>query len=621
MLKATQDSNTIKIITPLGKDTLHLTRFDAHEGISQPFRYDVLMYTNGVEIDPKSLIGQSVTISLLMNKDGSVVERFFNGIVSELRSLGQRTPKEADGELFRDYSATILPASWLMNHRVNCRIFQNVSVLDIAKTLFDEHKVKFLSKLKKTYPAYEYCVQYQESDWSFISRLFEQEGIFHFFEHDKTKHSIVLADDTSAYQPCDEAKVKYSSGSLAESHVHHWNSGLNITPGKYTQKGYDLQKPKLLPEGSRAEGSVIPNQSNYEVFEYAGEGKFTDRAQSIANVRLEELQKETQTRVGAGNCRSFAPGRTFEFSDHDDKSEIGQGYLITKVSISASIHSQTGASQTSNDTITNSFNCVPKDVIYRPTVLTPKPVIHGVQTAVVTGESGDEIHIDKYGRVKVQFHWDREGKKDSKSSCWIRVSQTWAGKRWGAFFFPRVGQEVLVEFINGDPDQPIIIGAVYNADLMPPYDLPANKTQSGIKSRSTKTGSDTNFNELRFEDDKGNELVMLHAEKDHHLNVENDQVDWVGNDRATTIDNNETVTIAKDRNTKIDGSDTLKIAKKLTIDVGQEISLKTGGSSITMKSDGTITIKGKNVTVDGGANTTVKGGAQVVVKGGTVAIN
>ncbi|GLQ31860.1 type VI secretion system Vgr family protein [Litoribrevibacter albus] len=619
MQKATQDANSIKIATPLGKDTLHLTRFDANEGISQAFRFEALMYTNGVEIDPKALIGQSVTVSLLMNKDGKVVDRFFNGIVSELKSLGQRAPNEADGALYKDYSATIVPTSWLMNHRVNCRIFQNLSVKDIAKKLFDEHGVKFSSKLKKTYPTYEYCVQYQESDWAFISRLLEQEGIFYFFEHEQNKHTLVMADDASVYEPCEEAKVKHATGSLAESHVHQWSSGLNITPGKYSQKGYDHEKPQNLPQGSRADGSLIPNQANYEVFEYEAESKFNERTQNIANVRLESLQKDIHTRIASSNCRSFTAGKTFEFSDHEDKGEIGQGYVITKLSMSASVLSQTGSSQSSEQTIINHFNCVPKNVIYRPAIKTPKPIIHGVQTAVVTGESGDEIHIDKYGRVKVQFHWDREGKKDSKSSCWIRVSQTWAGKRWGAFFFPRVGQEVLVEFLNGDPDQPIIIGAVYNADLMPPYDLPANKTQSGIKTRSTKTGSDTNFNELCFEDDKGNELIMLHAEKDHHLKVKNDQVDWIGNDRKTTIDSNETVTIAKDRNTKIDGGDTLKIAKKLTIEAGQEISLKTGGASITMKSDGTITIKGNKVTVEG-ATTNVKG-SQVVIKGGTVAIN
>ncbi|GAA3918610.1 type VI secretion system tip protein VgrG [Litoribacillus peritrichatus] len=619
MLKATQDANTIKITTPLGKDTFYLTSFNSFECISQLFRHEVVMYTNGVEIDPKALIGKSVTVSLLMNQDGAVVERFFNGIVSELRSLGQRTPNEAEGNLYRDYAATVVPTSWLMLHRVNSRIFQNLTVKDIVSKLFGEHSVKFIDKLKNTYPPYEYCVQYEESDWDFVSRLLEQEGIFYFFEHANDKHSLVLADDVSAYEPCDENKVKHFSGSLAESHISLWNAGLNITPGKYTHKGYDLEKPQALPEASRADGSLISNQANYEVFEYEAESEFSDRSQAIANVRLEGLQKDVQTRLGASNCRSFIPGRTFEFLDHEDKSEIGKGYLLTKVILSATVANQTGANQGAEQSITNSFQCVPKDVAYRPAPSLPKPIIHGVQTAVVTGESGDEIHIDKYGRVKVQFHWDREGKKDSKSSCWIRVSQTWAGKRWGAFFFPRVGQEVLVEFLNGDPDQPIIIGAVYNADLMPPYDLPANKTQSGIKTRSTKTGSDANFNELRFEDDKGKELVMLHAEKDHHLNVENDQIDWVGNDRTTTIDNNDTVTIAKDRNSKIDGSDTLKIAKKLTIDAGQEISLKTGGASITMKSDGTISIKGKNVTVEG-AQTAVKG-SQVTIKGGTVAIN
>ena len=241
----------------------------------------------------------------------------------------------------------------------------------------------------------------------------------------------------------------------------------------------------------------------------------------------------------------------------------------------------------------NSFECVPSDTSYRPTALRNKPLINGVQTAVVTGDAGDEILVDKYGRVKVQFHWDREGQNDSKSSCWIRVAQNWAGNKWGAFFFPRVGQEVLVDFINGDPDQPIISGAIYNADLMPPYTLPDKKTQSGIKSHSTKQGAADNFNELRFEDEKGKELLFFQAEKDHELNVKNNQTDTVGNNRITQVNNDDTSTIVNNQ--------TIDVGKTLNITAGTEIVLTAGGASITMSSSGAIDIKGTNITVNGTA--------------------
>uniref|UniRef100_UPI004047857A type VI secretion system Vgr family protein n=1 Tax=Rheinheimera sp. TaxID=1869214 RepID=UPI004047857A len=267
--------------------------------------------------------------------------------------------------------------------------------------------------------------------------------------------------------------------------------------------------------------------------------------------------------------------------------------------IESTASSQTGAKKSAQQQISNTFYCVPKEVAYRPRLSAAKPVIHGVQTATVTCKGSEEISIDELGRVTVKFHWDRSAVKDNESSCAIRVSQTWAGKNWGAFFYPRRDQEVLVEFLNGDPDQPIIIGAVYNSDHMPPYALPTDKTQSGIKSRSTKGGGAANFNEIRFEDKKGEELFYLHGEKDFELQVEHNQTDMVGNDRTTTVKGNDTETVNKDRKNSVDGSDTLKVGKKLLIDAGDAITIKTGAASISMKSDGSIDIKGVNITIKG----------------------
>ncbi|WDE03281.1 type VI secretion system tip protein VgrG [Thalassomonas viridans] len=598
MQKATQESNVISIDTPLGKDVLYLTRFVADEAMSQPFIYNVFMYTVGTQIGLKDLVGKKVCISL-RSAEGSGNMRYFHGVVSSLQSLGMRTSDTEVAQDYIDYRATVVPSISLMAKRSNCRIYQNLSVLDIVADLFGQHQVTFSDKTMKAYPKYDYCVQYQESDFAFISRLLQQEGIFYFFEHSDSEHKLVLADDITAYKKCAEDKVRCFSGHLAQPHIGHWQGGLGMVSGGYAQKGYDFEQPGLFPAGNKADAS-LPSQQNYEVYEYLGESEFNKRPQPYANVRLEALQKDMHQAIGQGDCRSFAVGKFFTFADHEDSRYKGKSYLLTRMRVSATQPNQSGAAQSSAIAVySNDFECVPKDTPYRPEGKFTKPVIYGVQTAVVTGDPGDEQHIDKYGRVKVQFHWDREGKFNGDSSCWIRVAQNWAGNKWGAFFFPRVGQEVLVEFINGDPDQPIISGAVYNADLMPPYALPAKKTQSGIKSHSTKQGGADNFNEVRFEDDKGKELLFFQAEKDHELKVKNDQKDNIGNNRLTEIVNNNTLKVGKDRFTEIGNEDSLHVGKVFNLEAGSEIILKTGSASITMSSDGSINIKGTEVKING----------------------
>ena len=581
MQKATQNNNIINISTPLGKDALYLTSFSANEAISQLFSFTASMYTIGTKISLDDLVGKPVCISL-RNALSSGAVRYFHGIVSHIESGATRTAASDIQSEYTDYHAVIVPTVQFLQKRSNCRIYQEKSVIDIVSELYGEYGVAFTDKTTKTYAKYNYCVQYHESDFAFVSRLLQQEGIFYFFEHTLSAHTLVLGDDVSAYAKCAEAEVRFFSGSIAESHVSNWQRGLSMVSGGFQQKGYDFEAPTNLPTGKKKAGD-LPSQANYEIYDYVGESEINKRAQPFAIEQLEALQKDMHKSTGQGDCRSFSTGKLFSFSDHEDSRQIGDGYLLTAISLSASQPNQSGANQSGVHIYANHFECVPETTIYRPSVTINKPLINGVQTAVVTGDPGDEQHIDKYGRVKVQFHWDREGQNDSKSSCWIRVSQNWAGNKWGAFFFPRVGQEVLVEFINGDPDQPIISGAVYNADLMPPYTLPAKKTQSGIKSHSTKKGGADNFNELRFEDDKGKELLFFQAEKDHELKVKNDQNDTIMNDRLSDIGNNDTV----------------KVGKILNIEAGSEIVLKTGGASITMKSSGAIEIKGTNIKING----------------------
>ncbi|WP_394203309.1 type VI secretion system Vgr family protein [Shewanella waksmanii] len=634
MLKATQANNIISIQTPLGKDALYLTHLSADEAISQLFSITVSMYAVGTSISLPSLVGKSVTIAL-RNAFSSGAVRYFNGVVSHMESAGMRTAASDVSEDYIDYQAVIVPAAALMQKRTNCRIYQNLSVVDIVSDLFGQHSVSFQDKTTKTYPKYDYCVQYQESDYDFVVRLLQQEGIFYFFEHSASAHTLVLADDITAYKKCAEDQVRCYSGHLSESHVVHWQGGLSMVSGAYTQKGYDFEQPSLFPLGSISQ-SELPAQSALEVFDYIGESEINKRPQPYANSQLEAVQKDMYKCSGQSDCRSFAVGQFFTFKDHEDSQYKGQSFVVTAMRTSATQANQSGASQSqSNCVYKNDFECVPKSTPYRPSNLQRKPLINGVQTAIVTGDAGDEQHIDKFGRVKVQFHWDREGTFDGKSSCWIRVAQNWAGNKWGAFFFPRVGQEVLVEFINGDPDQPIVSGAVYNADLMPPYALPAKKTQSGIKTRSTKEGAADNFNELRFDDEKGKELLFLQAEKDHQLNVKNDQFDTIGRDRigevgnddrltigndaAIDVANNVALTVGKDRLSDIASNDKLTVGKTLNIEAGKEIVLKTGSACIKLSSDGAISIEGTNIKVKG-TNVKVDGTA-IALKAAQIKLN
>ena len=590
----TQFNNTITISTPLGDDVLYLTRFSAQEAISQLFSISASTYTLGTRISLDDLIGQPVSIKL-KGGDSLLIplpDRYFHGVVSYVECSGARTASAGENEDFLDYHLTIQPTAAFMKKRSNCRIYQSKSVIDIVTDLFGQHNVQFKDLTTSSYPKYDYCVQYQESDLDFVTRLLQLEGIFYYFEHTSEAHTLLLVDSATAYEKCSQSLVKCYSGSLSVPHVASWQGGLSMVNGAFLQKGYDFKQPKKFPTGDNAIASM-PSQEKYEIYDYIGESEYNKRAKPAANIRLEALQKDKYRFTGQGDCRSFIVGKTFTFSDHEDSRYIGKSFLITSLRSQGTQPNQTGASQFNGEIYRNSFECVPSDVPYRPTALRNKPLINGVQTAVVTGDAGDEILVDKYGRVKVQFHWDREGQNDSKSSCWIRVAQNWAGNKWGAFFFPRVGQEVLVDFINGDPDQPIISGAVYNADLMPPYTLPDKKTQSGIKTHSTKQGAASNFNELRFEDDKGKELLFFQAEKDHQLNVKNDQTDTVGNNRVTQINNDDTATIVNNQ--------TIDVGKILNITAGTEIVLTTGGASITMSSSGAIDIKGTNITINGSA--------------------
>jgi len=537
----TQENRFLSITTPLGKDALLLASLVGTEAISAPFRFDVELLSDRVaKIDLKQLVGQKVTITI---SDAGGKPRYINGVVSSASQGG------AD-DVFKSYRAEIVPTLALLRHRVDVRIFQRKSVTDIIEQVFkDAGLTDYKMQTNATYGPLDYCVQYNESDFVFVSRLMEENGIFYFFQHEQTKHTLVLADQSSAHKPCpDQEKARYqrtAGGALEDDVIIAWETRREFRSGKVTLSDYNFETPSSSLLVNDPTTVRIADNDKYELYAYPGEYVKKGDGDTLARLRMQAEEVNSVVAVGGSSCRTFASGYRFTLTEHFD-SAVNGDYVLTEVSHNASVGSYArDSSDHSEARYSNRFTCIPFATPYRPDRLTPRPAVHGVQPAIVVGESGEEIWVDKYGRVKVQFFWDRAGKKNAQSSCWVRVAQPWAGKQWGFVQLPRIGQEVLVAFEEGNPDRPIIVGSVYNAEQMPPYTLPDNQTQSGIKTRSSKGGGADNFNELRFEDKKGSEEILIHAERTLTTEVEVDEVRTIGHDRTTTIERNDSKTIKK----------------------------------------------------------------------------
>ena len=660
----TQTGRWLTLDTPLGADALIPTAFRGEEALSRPFSFDVEAISTKQTIAAKDLLGKSATVSV---RRPSGDPRLFNGIVTAF-SAG---PILRSG--YRQYALTLSPWLWLLDRTTDCRVFQSKSVKDIASTLFgDAGFSDYRFKLQGGTATRDYCVQYDESDFAFLSRLFEREGIFYYFEHAQDSHVLVIADQKSAYADCSDSSVAYRQGAPQTDALHEWRPGWSFVSGKWVLGDYDFEKPSVDITGSAATVLPVPAFSSWERYDYPGRHSAKADGDNAAKLRMEADEALHPHVFGCGTYAGFRPGATFTLAEHPVSDETGQSYALVSVRHEAAdnthfttaLNGAPGA-EAPRPYYRNSFACLPATVTFRPQPLTPHPVMRGPQTALVVGPSGEEIHCDSYGRVRVQFPWDRLGAKDDKSSCWIRVAQSLAGRKWGSLFTPRVGMEVVVDFIDGDPDRPLVTGAVYNADNMPPWDLPANKTRSGLVTRSSAQGQAENANELRFEDKKGEEQVVFHAEKDFLREVENDDTLTVGHDQTATIKNNRTLTV-QDGNRSVTvskGDDSLTVATgkrtvsvngalsttvktgnhsttvssgnfavtasagKVSVQAMQGIELKVGGNTLTIDQQG-ITLKGMQIAIQGqmqvqvqGAMTTLKGDATVTVQGGLVKIN
>ena len=610
----------LSLTTPLGKDALILQEFDGTEGLSRLFSFRLDMVSEQQAITASSMLGKAVSWSVA-GPEGD--QRHFAGIVREFVGA------EAWGRGYRVYHAEVVPWFWLSSRTADCRIFQNKSVRDILQTVLSDNTMSDfdLSGIKGDHPPREYCVQYRETDFNFLSRLMEEEGIFYFFRHAAGSHKMIVADDQSAFYTCEESEVEFRPNPHVISRVSAWLPRREFRPGVWTQRDYDFEAPAKNLQTTKNTLLDVAAARAYEIYDYPG--GYTDKARgdNLTRWRMEEDEAPYGEIDAQGTCRHFSPGAKFSLVTHDIESEQG-GYTIATTHHRAADYTHFAGHEVPSY-YANSFSCTPSRSLFRPPRLTPKPVVHGPQTAVVVGPAGEEIYCDKYGRVKVQFHWDRYGTHDDKSSCFIRVAQWLAGPQWGAIFTPRIGMEVIVEFLEGDPDRPIIVGTVYNGDNMPPYTLPDNKTQSGFKSRSSQHGNAANFNELRFEDKKGDEDIVFHAEKDYHRSVEHDDDLQVGN--------NQTITIKKDRTETVEqGDDSVTIKtgdRSIEVSLGsssleamQKITLKVGTSSITID-QASITLSAMTINIQGqlaidiqSPMTTVTGSAVLTLSGGLLMI-
>jgi type VI secretion system secreted protein VgrG len=595
-----QEGRPIQISTTLGETELLLEWFTGTESVSAPFEFQVGLLSENSSVNLKSLLHTAAVISLQL-PDGQT--RYIHGIFNRLTQLEQGKDKLVA------YAGTLVPSIWFLGLYADCRIFQNLSVPDIVEQVLSGRGVTdFKLKLNGSYPQREYCVQYRESDLNFISRLLEEEGIFYFFEHTKSKHTLVIADRPSAFSPCQQATVRYSlvrEGWGEEDSILTLERIEEAHTSKIALEDYDFEKPNVDLKVSLA------GNSSEEVYDYPGGYLDRSEGERYARVRLEEQETPLLTVRGTSRCRALQAGYRFTLADHY-REDANVAYAALSVTHEATDNNYR-APQSEPFAYRNSFEAVPQSVAYRPPRRARKPVVEGPQTAMVVGKSGEEIWVDKYGRVIVQFYWDRTGHRDEKSSCWVRVAQPWAGKNWGWITLPRIGQEVVVDFLEGDPDRPLITGRVYNADQMPPYTLPDNQTQSGIKSRSSKGGGAGNFNEIRFEDKMGGEMFTVHAEKDMETVIEHDDTQTVQNDRIIEVDGKHTETITGDMSITIKtGDHSLSISTgKSTTEAAQSIELTVGPSSLKMDPSG-IVLQAPMIQVKGSATVTIQGGMVMI---------
>ena len=524
MTRLTQANRQARIDTPLGEDVLMLQSFSGKEALSRGFEYNAVVLSQESTVDGNAIIGKRVAVTY-HDEDGR--QRVFNGFVSRFEYSDQ----VEQPAVLTAYTMTIVPWLWFLNHNMDCQIFQEMKAPEIIKQIFQElGYTDFGIRLQGDYPTREYCVQYRETDFNFVSRLMEEEGIFYYFEHSKDKHTLVLCDDVSAYFDLGETEVSYSPlGQKQFKQLTSWKHVYEFRPGKVAQKDFNFKQPTDGLDTQEQSRINFEGSSKFEMYEYPGRYDEGGKGDRLTKVRMQEIESGHDRIEGSGHYLTFTPGGKFSIDDHSRTSDRGKSFVVTEVY--TMFTSNLGFAESSETDLHNEFVCIPAETVFRPKRTTQKPVVDGPQTAIVATD-GQEIVVDEHARVKVQFHWDRYGQKDVNSSCWIRVSQHHAGKGWGMIDIPRQDEEVIVSFLDGDPDRPIITGRVYNGDNQPPFSMKGagdnkkNKTRRGNTTKSYEAGG---YNEMTMDDTAGEEEIRIHAQFDMNSVVENDETLTVHN--------------------------------------------------------------------------------------------
>jgi type VI secretion system secreted protein VgrG len=649
----TQDGRSLFLTTPLEENYLLIKKLKASEGLNKLFQFELELLheetdsgTTPTVVDVSQLIGSAMCVKANQNDE---TERFFNGICVQFNQ-GNRNGR------YTKYRTILVPKVWLLTQNFQSRIFQNISVPDILKKVLEGFEVDY--EIQGTFEPRNYCVQYRESDFDFVSRLMEEEGIFYYFEHTETEHRLIIANTPQSHRECPgRSELQFhlvNDPNEWMPSVLSWSVAHQLRTGKVTLWDHNFQLPTSNLNAEQLSRFNIGGNQNLELYDYQGEYAkrfdgidrsggdqasqlqkvFQDR-QRVAELRQQEIDVAYKNIKGSSDCSSLTAGYRFKLSDHPT-AENNNFHVLVSVQIEAVQSPSYVSDEDVSHSYMASFSCLPHGTghaPFRPIRKTSKPEIIGGQTAKVVGPAGEEIYTDKFGRVKVQFNWDRDGQYDSDSSCWIRVSQSWAGNKWGTMFIPRIGMEVIVNFLEGDPDQPIIAGCVYNPESMPPYALPDEKTKMTIKSDSSTGGN--GFNEFRFEDKKGSEQIFIHGEKDLDVRIKNNSREYIGNDQHLIVkrDRRKLITrdehqiikrdlveeIERDYHRHVEGKIAFKTDGSMSHDIGSKTEKVGGNYSIDA---GSYNVKAKTIVLEAETGLTVKvGGNYVTVNSAGVQIN
>lgn len=601
-----------RITVQLPADGLVFWKLSGREAISESFALNLQLLGTDARLDRSKLLGQPVTVTIPTQT--LTTDRYINGKITRVAV----SAVELSGTRYAVYQLTVEPDLWPMKRDRNLRIFQGQTVPQIVKTLLGEYNVNLEDKLIGSYRIWDYCVQYQESSFDFICRLMELEGIAWHFRHEADKHTLILTDSVTQNTPFTGYEIipyhqTQSGGSTDEEGIGQWAIEDCVTPGLYSLDDYDFRKPNAWLFQSR-QNPASPAPGSIDVYDWPGRFVEHGHGEFYARIRQERWQVEHQQIAGTATAIGIVPGNTFQLTNaafFDDNGE----YLVTAAEYTFE-ENRYASGEDSNTIHRIDFSVIPSTVVFRPLQKTPWPRTFGPQTARVVGPKGESIWTDKYGRVKVKFHWDRLAKGDDTSSCWVRVSSAWAGQGYGGVQIPRVGDEVVVDFINGDPDRPIITGRVYNEASMPPWALPAAATQMGFLSRS-KDGTASTANALRFEDKPGKEQVWVQAQRNMDTLVKNDETHSVGGSRTVSVTQDYTGTVEGAytqatqlaQNEMVGGGYTQLVKGPMVMASDTEIRLVSGNSALVLGAGGQVTLLCSDFVIN------ASGGGQINTRG------